>query len=214
MINIYMFKSNKYSLCYFNIIAQAKARTLPDNSYVERHHIVPKSLGGSNEASNIVRLTAREHLICHMLLVRMTSGKEKSKMACAAWRMVFNCKTHQRYKVNARVYESIRSAMAESKKGSSGRKHTEETKQKIGNSKLGKERNITPEWRDKIIRSNTGVKKKPCSQERKQKISAAKTGIKLKPLSDEHRKKVADSKRGKKIQIDPVTGKRFYQTLV
>jgi 5-methylcytosine-specific restriction endonuclease McrA len=37
--------------------------------YKEIHHILPKSLGGSNDKSNLVELTAREHYIVHMLIM-------------------------------------------------------------------------------------------------------------------------------------------------
>ena len=39
--------------------------------YHEKHHILPKSCGGSNDKSNIVYLSAREHYIAHLLLVRI-----------------------------------------------------------------------------------------------------------------------------------------------
>lgn len=209
-----MFIHNKYCLCYFNIVTRAKARVLSADIYVERHHIIPKSLGGTNDATNIVKLTAREHLICHRLLIHMTYGLAKSKMANAAWRMMFSSKNHKRSIIDSRTYESIRSHVAEAtRERNMSRKHTEETKRKISESKLGKTRNITPEWRQKIIDTQTGMTKKPLSDATKQKISQAKFGKKLGPLSDEHRKRVSDSKKGKKIQVDPITGRRYYQTL-
>ena len=50
-----------YRKIYADIIRRAKERPKP-NCYTERHHIVPKSLGGSNEKDNIVILTARESI--------------------------------------------------------------------------------------------------------------------------------------------------------
>lgn len=38
------------------------------NGYFEKHHIVPKCVGGKDEKSNYVLLTAKEHYICHMIL--------------------------------------------------------------------------------------------------------------------------------------------------
>lgn len=46
---------NKYTSCYINIINKAKNRLL--DGYYETHHIVPKSLGGSNLKENLVKLT-------------------------------------------------------------------------------------------------------------------------------------------------------------
>ena len=58
-----------YSRQYNLIINKAKERVLEE--YSETHHIIPKCLGGTNENTNLVELTPREHLICHRLLVKM-----------------------------------------------------------------------------------------------------------------------------------------------
>ena len=75
---------NKYHKWYDQLIDRARTRTL--TGYVERHHIVPKSLGGTNEASNLVRLTAREHLIAHMLLPKFV--EDSAPMWSALWSMM------------------------------------------------------------------------------------------------------------------------------
>jgi len=82
-----MFSHNKYHKWYFNIVNAAKTRLTPIG-YIEKHHIIPRSLGGDNSPSNLVQLTAREHFICHLLLVRFTFGPAKSKMAYAVRRMM------------------------------------------------------------------------------------------------------------------------------
>jgi NUMOD3 motif len=207
-----MFINNKYTLCYFNIIQRAKSRILSSDIYTEKHHIIPKSLGGSNAKDNIVVLTGKEHAICHLLLIRMTEGTAKRSMACAAWRMMFKSDvTSGRHYISTRLYESTKIEMAKAVSyRSSQYRHSEETKKKIADSKIGKARDITPEWREKIRQSQIGSKKQPCSPERKQKISEAKTGVNLGPQSMEHRRKVSESKIGKKIHVDPVTGKRYF----
>ena len=58
-----------YSKVYNDIISRARNRNL--QGYKERHHVIPKCLGGSNESDNLVDLTFREHFICHWLLVKM-----------------------------------------------------------------------------------------------------------------------------------------------
>ena len=60
-----MFKENKYTAKYYSIINNAVKRGKQDG-YFERHHIVPKSLGGKDIVSNLVWLTPREHLLCHL----------------------------------------------------------------------------------------------------------------------------------------------------
>jgi len=57
-----------YQKIYDQIIDRAKQRKL--EGYKEKHHIIPKCLGGSNKKENLVELTAREHFICHWLLCR------------------------------------------------------------------------------------------------------------------------------------------------
>jgi len=65
---------------------------------MERHHIIPKSLGGSNDKNNLVELTAREHCLVHLLLAKIHKGK----MWNAALIMT------NRFKLNSRAYEIVR----------------------------------------------------------------------------------------------------------
>jgi len=78
-----IFIANRYTRIYFSIIENARLRVLPKDQYKETHHIVPRSLGGGNELSNLVDLTYREHRICHKLLVKMTDSINRSKMSYA-----------------------------------------------------------------------------------------------------------------------------------
>ena len=86
-----MYLQNKYTRWYYNIISHAKARILSSDIYVEKHHIIPKSLGGNNSKENIALLTAREHFICHLLLIKMTTGNACIKMKFAL-SMITGCK--------------------------------------------------------------------------------------------------------------------------
>lgn len=98
---------NKYSRWYNNIIKRAQTRTI--TGYVEKHHIIPKSLGGSNAKSNVVSLTAKEHFICHMLLSKMVDGIQRQKMIHAWWAMATLKKDCQdRYRLNFFQYQSVR----------------------------------------------------------------------------------------------------------
>ena len=99
---------NKYSKLYYKITSNAKQRTT--DGYTELHHIIPQSIGGSNDKENLVELTAREHFICHWLLIKMTEGKDRSKMLYALNGMKAENRYQQRYhtKITARVYEKYR----------------------------------------------------------------------------------------------------------
>jgi hypothetical protein len=130
-----LFKYNKYSKWYFNIIQNAiDASRSKNDSYYELHHIVPKSFGGSNKRSNLVLLTPREHFLCHLLLPKMMIDPVKGgKMVYAFFRMKHKHKS-------SRLFDRFRTSYGELTKGENnpfyGRTHTIETKQKI--SRLGK----------------------------------------------------------------------------
>ena len=61
--------------------AKNENRIKNDGTYYEEHHIIPKSLGGTNDKSNLVLLTAREHFIAHWILTKIYKGNPK--MICA-----------------------------------------------------------------------------------------------------------------------------------
>lgn len=59
-----------YEKIYNNIISKAQARVHKENEYYERHHIIPKFMGGGEADENLVPLTPKEHFICHLLLTK------------------------------------------------------------------------------------------------------------------------------------------------
>ena len=87
----------------------------PYNGYTEKHHIVPVSLGGSDSKDNLVRLTAREHFVCHWILVKMYRGNKNSyyKML-KAFNMMCNSISdkQERYKSCSRVFSVYREDMS------------------------------------------------------------------------------------------------------
>ncbi len=64
-----------YQRIYNELIINRQNNPLSKGIYTEKHHIIPKSLGGSNNKSNIVALSAREHFIAHWLLAKIYGGK-------------------------------------------------------------------------------------------------------------------------------------------
>lgn len=142
-----MYLTNKYTRWYYNIIQQAQTRTI--TGYTEKHHIIPRSLGGTNHSHNMATLTAREHFICHLLLTKMVEGKFKQKMTFALWLMCnTQNKNQQRYKVTSVIYCQIRKefALAISKKTKGvkknyksflGKTHSDKTKKRQSDLKLG-----------------------------------------------------------------------------
>lgn len=99
-----MFKQNKYTKIYGQIIQRANNRTLLD-SY-EEHHIIPRCLGGSDDISNLCKLTPREHFICHHLLTKM---HDSYKLKFAFSVMLCNNPFQQRdYIITSRTYETLK----------------------------------------------------------------------------------------------------------
>lgn len=185
-ITMSIFLNNKYTKWYYNIITAASNRQTV--GYVERHHIIPKSLGGSNDHINLVDLTAREHFICHRLLPKMTEGKHRNKMLFA-FRCIVQCRNNYQplLSITSRTFEIARQCNAEAM---SNRIITDETREKMrAASKLrGMPINCLPA----SIRATTG---RPLSQEHKAKLSAALQG---RIITDDHRTKISQAKLGKK----------------
>lgn len=215
-----MFILNKYTTWYNSIISNAKTRVLADEVYVEKHHIIPKSLGGNNLASNIVKLTAREHFICHLLLPKMVLVEYKKKMIYAQWRMA-NA-TGNRIKPTSKIYEMARKQYIEAQLGHQNYllAHSEETKQRIRKtmvhqlSQLTAEQktermknsccapeSYTPERIENMRRGMTGKKKT-----KTEKLLAAEAARRERNI--ERMKKVAETHRGRTWKV--IDGKRVW----
>lgn len=100
-----------YQKIYDKIIENRK-HNIPDG-YKEHHHIVPRCLGGTDDRSNLVYLTAREHFICHYLLTKIYTERSSEwyKMNHAFMIMKANALNHTRY-YNSRLYDSCRIAFS------------------------------------------------------------------------------------------------------
>ena len=206
-----MFLENKYSEWYMSIISRAKTRLI--EGYTEKHHIIPKSLGGDDSLENLVVLTAREHFICHLLLTKMVNGSAKYKMFKAARMMATTSSDGQhRYEITSKIYsilksdpelpEETRQKMSASQKNRfantigtfNGKTHSADTKQKLRMSRLGKKDSEETRLRKSIA----GKNKLPITEETRQKLSIANKGKDLsgeknpffgKKHSDEHRER-------------------------
>lgn len=93
-----------YILHYENLIANAVSRNSVIG-YKEKHHIQPKSMGGSNLASNLVELTAREHFVAHRLLAKIYPN---SGMVHAVFKMACASLTTKKLSFTSRTYEHLR----------------------------------------------------------------------------------------------------------
>lgn len=126
-----------YKKTYDLLILKGKTRIkIPQG---ERHHIVPKCMGGSNLSENLVYLSYREHLVAHLLLSKIYPNNEKLLYA------LFKLNNYHGKSKNSRSYEKIRSKfikyqslrmtknnpMKGKKSPMRGKKHSTETIKKI-----------------------------------------------------------------------------------
>ncbi len=177
-----MYLPNKYTKWYNNIITNAQNRAI--FGYTEKHHIIPKSLGGTNDPINLVALTAREHFICHLLLTKMLLGKERDKMVYAA--MFLRRGNNGQIKINSRTYETLKYEFGLSH---SRRVITDEFRQKMSDIRKGK--TLSEEHKKKIGDVHRG---KIESTETRLKKSVAQTG---RIHTDDTKKKLSELKKGK-----------------
>jgi hypothetical protein len=195
---------NKYNTWYNNITENAKNRTL--DGYKERHHVIPRSLGGADDKENLVDLTAREHFICHWLLTKMHAGESRAKMIYALNGMKRNGQHTQRYetKITSRVYENLKKEFSlvhsATMKGrlahNKGVPATEEQKGKNRKSALGKK--MSPESIAKGVAKRKGQKR---TKEQKENISKALKGKPKGPMSEDQKLAISKGSLGKKKPV-------------
>lgn len=148
-----MFLDNRSNRIYCQIMDRAKTRSII--GYSEKHHIIPRSLGGSNCKSNIAVLTPREHYLAHLLLVRMTTGEARRSMSYALSFFNASCKNHKRSIPKSRWYDLSRKLLSEANKG---KQPSDNCRLAVSKSKKGKP--LSPQHKSKI--SNTLSKKHLC----------------------------------------------------
>ena len=183
-------------VAYQRLVAKATARVCPEG-YVERHHILPKALGGSDDSSNLVAMTAREHFLAHILLAKMHGGD--------MWLPVVRMKTFKDgTKANSRLYEMGKIANAlEVGKRLKGSKLSNEHKMKIGQSSKGQKRST--KTRRKI---SEALKNKPKSEQHRKSLAGAILGSKrLEPSPLAGRKQSADHVAKRAAAIRASSGK-------
>jgi hypothetical protein len=161
-----------------------------------QHHITPKHMGGSDDPSNLVKVTVEQHALLHKQLWE-DLGQWQDYVA---WKALTGCIDNA---------EANLLALKLSMKGNTrfkGRKHTTEAKEKIRQGHIGKQH--TDETKQKMKGRSSWNKGKSCflgsdnpfygkqhTSETKEKISNSLRG---KTLSEEHKQKLSIAKLGKK----------------
>ena len=125
----------------------------------------------------MVRLTAREHFVCHLLLTKMVNGYQRELMNFAVGKFIQVAPGQQRI-FTSWEYKKIREAISRAR---TGKKHSIETRIKMSEKAKGR------------IPWNKGVTGIVHSEESNKKRSITQTGRKM---SLEFCQKVSQGKKG------------------
>ena len=166
-----------YKWHYDRLIETRRSREHVEGVYYERHHIVPRSMGGNDSSANIVVLTPREHFIAHWLLYKIHKNKE---MAFAFYAMCYykSKDNHRNIEISSRTYAEAKELHSKTLS------ILQRQKVKDGTFKWMHGKKQTQEHRQKIIETR--------QRENNYKGHTWK-------LSDEVKKKIGDRQRGKKL---------------
>lgn len=110
---------------YNALIEKAKNRIIEE--YTEKHHIIPKCLGGSDDEINLVDLTPEEHYLAHQLLVKIYP--EHKQLAYAANMMCSN-------RPNNKLYGWLRRRISENMKDNNPNKNGDGNRKRKGKYKI------------------------------------------------------------------------------
>lgn len=94
-----------YQKIYDSLIEKGKNRKL--DCYKERHHIVPRCLGGSDDEFNLVDLTPEEHYVAHQLLIKIYPNNHA--LVKAASMMIPNRPSNKMYGWLRRRFSEVKS---------------------------------------------------------------------------------------------------------
>jgi hypothetical protein len=122
-----------------------------EQPYYENHHIIPKCLNGTNNKENLVLLTAKEHYVCHKLLMYIHSNNRGIILSFI--RMLYNKKSKN--PISSRDYEFAKKTLS---KQMTGRKLSEEHRKNIGIGVKGKMKGIPKSCEAKIKMKESRLK--------------------------------------------------------
>lgn len=177
---------------YFNLIVNRLQNPLPKTEYGENHHIYPKSCGGLNHISNIVRLTPEEHYRCHLLLTKIYADEpENFEKMVYAWHLM----SYRDKNITAEEYGELKRTFS--------KMHSEKLKQKGIRPPSEKGRVFSEEWKKRISESMKGFKH---SEETRKKMSESHKGLvgpwRGKKRPKEQCQKMLDALKGRKWFTD------------
>jgi hypothetical protein len=167
-----------YQKIYDSLIERAKTRQQPE--FFEKHHIVPKCLGGSDNANNIALLTPEEHYLAHQLLTKLNPSHKG--LAKAAHMMCSGRPTNKYYGwVRRRFAEAQRQSMLGGDNPVYGTRmifnpSLRQTK------RIGKDEPLPEGWREGAVYDFEGYFDRLSKKEEKEKRKAKKREEKVEEL--------------------------------
>lgn len=114
-----------YKRIYDSLVERAVDREL--EGYYETHHIIPRCMGGTDDATNLVKLTYREHFLAHWILHRLYPNDKLLAYAFSAMRMD-KYGHRSEWTPSSRQLEELKLASISARTGTP---HSDETKEKI-----------------------------------------------------------------------------------
>ena len=199
------------------------------DEYYEKHHVLPRCMGGTDKEDNLIDLFAKEHFVAHKLLA--LENPKNAKLQYAWWCMC-SCKEYNGkriYDISAEDFEEARvrcSSFLKNRvisedtrrkqkelalKGENhpwyGKHHTEKTKMKMKANHADVSGEKNPMYGVHRSGENSTFYGKHHTEETKIKISKSRKGKCAgknnsnygKPRSEEVKKKISESLKGKYI---------------
>lgn len=202
-----------YKKHYDLLINRARNRIL--EGYTEKHHVVPRCVGGDDSPENIVSLTAEEHYVAHQLLVKIYP--QEQKLVYAAMMMTVGNRNHIR--INNKRYGWLKKKFSEIHSERQSKilkaknltpwnkgKTWEEIYGKVGAARLRKKRAATrgKSWEERFdserareLRTNHPLKGTRKSDSHRENLSRACMGRgKGIPKTEEHRANMSRARAG------------------
>lgn len=181
---------------YIEKILNDRPNERASDGYQEKHHIVPKCLGGTNDDENLIWLYAEEHYYAHKLLALENPNNEKLQYP---WWML---STRNQEKISAEEYAAARANVAKTMSDN----HKGENNPMYGKTMSEENRKVSSERMKKRTGENNPNYGKRLSKEERKKVSDGLKGKYVgennhmygKHLSEETKKKIGDSERGSK----------------
>lgn len=179
-----------------------------DSTACEMHHIIPRSLGGSDISDNLVRLSYHDHAWCHWLLTKMTEGAALAKMRYAFNMMnvggehmgrVLDSKIVRAYAKNREELIKLHSEFMKGREPWNKGKKLEGEELEKQRERIRNRKKPSPEVMEiankKRIEKMSGKKQSEKTSDKKRQ---AMLGFRRGPMSDEEKLKRSLANKGKK----------------